>query len=41
VFIPVTRHVAPADPDAQESIFVAAVAAGPAVIETPEICAAE
>jgi hypothetical protein len=34
-------QVATPEPDAQESVFTAVVAAGPGVIEIPEICAGE
>lgn len=40
-FSPISRQVATPEPDAQDSVLVAAVDAGPGVIEMPEICAGE
>ena len=41
VFSPVRVQVAAPERAAHESVFAAAVAAGPGVIETAEICAGE
>jgi len=40
-FIPFSRQVVTPVPDAQEIVLAAADAVGPAVSETPEICADE
>ena len=40
-FSPDSMQMATPEPDAQESVLVAAAAAGPGVIEIPDICAGE